>query len=108
MGNYVINAVHNFFFFFTGYILPNLNSKNFLIKILKTEDAIFVNQFRSITRGNFLFKIITKTLADQLHSFVSNIIPINQYSFVRRRRIHDCIYRGNISPASEILTHRFK
>ena len=52
-------------FFRTGRILENLNS-NFLVLIPKSEGASSIGNFRPIVLSNFLFKIITKILAERL------------------------------------------
>lgn len=39
----------------------------------KTSDAYTVDKFRSIVMGNFLFKVITKILADYLALVASRI-----------------------------------
>ena len=41
--------------------------------------------------SNFLFKIITKILADRLSTIASRIVCPNQFGFIRGRRIHECI-----------------
>ncbi|KAK3229338.1 hypothetical protein Dsin_001219 [Dipteronia sinensis] len=57
----------------------------------ETPNAILVDQFRSIALGNFLFKVITKIIADRLAEICSHIISPNQFGFIRGRQIGDCI-----------------
>ena len=55
------------------------------------DNVIFVDQFRPIALGNFLFKVITKILADRLGSISSRIIFENQFGFAKRRTSCDSI-----------------
>lgn len=77
-------------FFSSGKIAKGLNS-NFLILIPKSPNASMVNQYRPIVLGNFLFKNISKILANRLGIIVQQIISINQFGCISGRRIHDCI-----------------
>ena len=61
------------YFFVTGSILSGLNS-NFMILIPKIQNADTVDKFHPIVLGNFIFKIITKILADRLASIAVRII----------------------------------
>ncbi|KAK2656069.1 hypothetical protein Ddye_009121 [Dipteronia dyeriana] len=64
VGSNVVLAVHNFFH--TGVIFPGLNS-SFIDLLPKQKDSISIGQFRLIVLSNFLFKISSKILADQVH-----------------------------------------
>ena len=77
-------------FFITGSMPSNLNS-NFMVLIPKQESSATLDKFRPIALGNFLFKIITRILADRLNPIASRIISPQQFGFIRGRRIHDCI-----------------
>ena len=61
-----------------GFSHSNLNS-NFIILVPKVESTIFVDQFKPIAFGNFLFKVITK------------IILPNQFGFVKGRASRDYV-----------------
>ena len=60
-------------FFQTGHVLGGLNS-SFMILIPKVPGANSVDKFRPIILSNFIFKIITKILANRLASFIGNIV----------------------------------
>ncbi|KAK0585801.1 hypothetical protein LWI29_034129 [Acer saccharum] len=77
-------------FFHTGRVFPGLNS-NFLVLIPKIPNALLIDQFRPIALGNFLFKVITKIIADRLAEICSHIISHNQFGFIRGHQIGDCI-----------------
>ena len=53
--------------------------------------ALKVDQFRLITLGNFMFKIITKIIAHRLAIVCSCIISLNQFCFIQSRQIGDYI-----------------
>ena len=88
IGQNVIEAVIEFFT--TGKIFRNLNS-NFMVLIPKQESAASLDNFRPIVIRNFIFKIITKFIADRLNIITSRIISLQQFGFICRRRIHNCI-----------------
>ena len=48
-----------------------------------------VDQFWLITLGNFIFKVITKIIADQLAVVCFRIILSNQFSFIQSTQIGD-------------------
>ena len=50
-----------------------------------------VDQFQSIALGNFLFKIITKIIADRLDVVCSRIISPNKFDFIRSTQIGDAL-----------------
>ncbi|KAK2658878.1 hypothetical protein Ddye_005411 [Dipteronia dyeriana] len=57
-----------------------------------SEIEAFEKGFKEVElRGNFLFKVITKIIADRLAKICSRIISPNQYGFIRGRQIGDCI-----------------
>lgn len=41
--------------------------------------------------GNFLFKIITKILVNQLVKIASQIVSSNQFGFIKGWQVQDCI-----------------
>ncbi|KAL6206762.1 hypothetical protein ACLB2K_024009 [Fragaria x ananassa] len=88
IGLEVVNAVQSFFQ--TGYILPNLNCSHVAL-IPKVPEADTITQFRPIAMANFIFKIITRILADRLSPIASRIILPNQFAFLKGRQISDCI-----------------
>ncbi|KAM2736700.1 hypothetical protein PS2_024364 [Malus domestica] len=85
----VVQAVRSFFI--SGYILPNL-SCSFVTLIPKAQDTDSISQFRPIAMTNFMFKVITKILADRLAPIAAQIIFPNQFAFLKGRHISDCIH----------------
>ena len=49
------------------------------------------NDFRPISLLDGVFKIITKLLANRLQKIILQLIPINQYGFLKDRVIQDCL-----------------
>jgi len=84
----VVSSIQEFFY--TGVIIPNLNS-NILVLIPKIPGAASMVDFRPIALANFQFKIITKILAERLAIICMRIISPHQRGFVRDRNIADCV-----------------
>jgi hypothetical protein len=77
-------------FFYTGVIIPNLNS-NILLLIPKTPGAASMGDYLPIALANFQFKIVTKILAERLAIICMRIISPKQRGFVRDHSISDCV-----------------
>ena len=77
-------------FFITGTIPNNLNS-NLMVLIPKSDLAPLLDKFHPIELGNFIFKDITKIIAQRLNSITDRIISPNQFGFICGRCIHDYI-----------------
>lgn len=80
----VIGAIQSFFA--PSYVLPHFNS-NLVILIPKKQEADGIGDYRTISLANFVFKIITKILADHLGSIASRIISPNRSAFIKGRSI---------------------
>ncbi|XP_042482204.1 uncharacterized protein LOC122062621 [Macadamia integrifolia] len=85
----VCNAIRCFFI---SGIMPQGINNNFLLLIPKTEGADSLDKFRPLCMGNFICKIISKTLAMRLASFLPRIISREQGAFQRGKIIHTNIY----------------
>lgn len=84
----VTSAIRSFFFH--GDFPSGINA-SFVTLIPKLRDATRIEDFRPIVLGNFLYKIVTKILADRLGSLLNNLLSFHQFGFIPGRRIHDCI-----------------
>lgn len=67
-----------------------LNS-NFFTLIPKVKNADMLESYYPIVLGNFLFKIGTKIINGHLDVIVSRILLPNQFGFIFRGQIQDCI-----------------
>ena len=103
VGSDVISFVQ--YFFQHNWLYPNANS-NFIVLLPKIEGANVLSQFRPIALANFLFKIIPKILADRMSSIASRIISPQQTSFLKGRRITDCI--GLVSEGFNLLDRKIR
>lgn len=54
-----------------------------------------MDQFRPIALANFLFKIITKILADRLSLIAPRIISDQQHAFIKGRHISNCLFQAS-------------
>lgn len=88
VGHEVVQAVQSFFL--QGLVMPHFNS-NLLILIPKVPGADTVSQLRPVALANFVFKIITKILANRVGPIASRIISQNQNAFIKGRSITDSI-----------------
>ena len=66
-----------------------------MVLIPKTPDADEVTAFRPIVLSNFLFKVVTRILADRLSVVAARIISPNQFGFLKGRSISECIALGS-------------
>lgn len=78
------------FFFLSGFIQPRLNS-NFMVLLPKEPNAVVIEKFRLIVLDNFLYKIITKILANRLVEVANRIVFCNQFGFIRVQHIEKFI-----------------
>uniref|UniRef100_A0A8R7UGQ2 Reverse transcriptase domain-containing protein n=1 Tax=Triticum urartu TaxID=4572 RepID=A0A8R7UGQ2_TRIUA len=71
----------------------NLESINegFITLITKVPSPETLNDFRPITLLNCCLKIITKILANRLQKIILKLVHRNQYGFIKRRTIQDCL-----------------
>ena len=77
-------------YFRTGVIPTGMNS-SFVTLIPKGTDVTRVEDYRPIVLGNFLYKVVTKILANRLGVILAKVISPNQFGFIPGRNIHDCI-----------------
>lgn len=77
-------------FFHLGHVPKNLNS-NFIVIVPKEKTANSIDAFRPIVLGNFLFKIISKIIADRLGKTAVRIVSENQFGLLLGRQIQNCI-----------------
>jgi hypothetical protein len=64
---------------------------SFLVLVPKCSNPTTVNDFRPISLLNCCVKMITKLLAERLQKIILKIIHKNQYGFIRKRTIQDCL-----------------
>jgi len=83
-------------FFQNGWLPPNFNA-NTLVLIPKIPSADKIEHYRPIALANFIFKIISKVLADRLAGILPFIISKEQRGFVKGRNIRDCIALASVA-----------
>ncbi|MCI11013.1 RNA-directed DNA polymerase (Reverse transcriptase), partial [Trifolium medium] len=88
VANDVILAIQDFFV--NGKLLQNLNS-NLIVLIPKMNGAVSMSDFRPIALANFIFKILTKIIADRLASIAPKLVSEHQRGFIPGRQISDCV-----------------
>lgn len=77
-------------FFNDGIILREINHTNITL-IPKVKHPEVISQFRPISLCRFIYKIISKVLANRLQPFIHGIISEQQSAFIRGRQIQDNI-----------------
>lgn len=95
VGEDVFGAVSSFFR--EGHLLKELNQTNVTL-IPKTPNPEGMNHLRPISLCQFIYKIISKILANRLQPFIGNIISEHQSAFIPGRQVQD-----NIIVAHEVF-----
>ncbi|XP_077226384.1 uncharacterized protein LOC143862957 [Tasmannia lanceolata] len=80
IGPDIVKAIK--FFFQRGKILPQLNA-TFLALLSKTPDASSPEKYRPISLCNFLYKVITKLLANRLKPIMDSLISPFELAFIK-------------------------
>ncbi|XP_077226326.1 uncharacterized protein LOC143865431 [Tasmannia lanceolata] len=80
IGPDIVKAIQ--FFFQRGKILPQLNA-TFLALLPKTPDASSPEKYRPIDLCNFLYKVITKLLANRLKPIMDSLISPFELAFIK-------------------------
>jgi len=73
-----------------GHVSGGLNS-TFIALIPKISKATSYNDFRPISLCNFLYKIISKVIAERLKPWLSRVISPEQFGFLKDRQIFDAV-----------------
>jgi hypothetical protein len=77
--------------FFDGKVsLESINS-SFITLIPKVENPCTPGYFRPTSLLNYVLKIITKLLANKLQLVILKIVHKNQYGFLKKRSIQNCL-----------------
>lgn len=77
-------------FYSNQLCLQSING-SYITLIPKKDDAQKVSDYRPISLLNTSVKIITKLLAKGLQRILSSLLHKNQYGFIKKRTIQDCI-----------------
>ena len=86
IGGEVVEAVSSFFI--KGFMLRELNH-SFIVLKSKNSNTTTVQQYRPISLGNVLYKIISKLLANRLKRVLDKIVSPWQTAFVPERTIQE-------------------
>lgn len=89
-------------FFHSGRMLKEVNSTH-IVLIPKVNNAKTLDQYRPITLCNFVYKVITKILANRIKHVISNLTSPPQTAFLKDRSI-----RQTIILAQEMLKKIYK
>ena len=92
VGNSVCNAVKQFFD--TG-VMPSSLNKTLVVLIPKIPAPEQVGHFRPISLCNFVYRIISKIMANRLKPFIHRIISPQQSAFIPGRLIQDSMVIAN-------------
>lgn len=71
-------------------VLSQLNS-TFIMLIPKKKKVDSLNDYRSISFCNVIYKLITKIIAYRLRPILSELISKEQVGFLQKRQIHDAM-----------------
>jgi len=73
-----------------GHISGGLNS-SFIALIPKASKATSFDDYRPIALCNFLYKIVSKIIAERFKPWLSKVISPEQYGFLKNRQIFDAV-----------------
>src|SRR4051812_13406476 len=77
--------------FHVGQVSLQSINASFITLIPKTNAPTAANDFRPISLLNCTIKIITKLLANILQEVILQLVHTNQYGFLKKRSIQDCV-----------------
>jgi hypothetical protein len=77
-------------FYDEKFALESINS-SYITLIPKGDNPVSANDFRPISLLNSVLKIITKLLANRLQNIILKLVHSNQYGFLKKRSIQDCL-----------------
>lgn len=88
LGEDLLQVIEEFRSF--GRMYEAYNS-TFIILIPKSENPTSFNDFRPISSCSYIYKIISKILANHLWLILSNYISTEQFSFLQNKQIHESV-----------------
>jgi hypothetical protein len=88
IGKDVTDLIHDFYE--EKVSLESINS-SFITLIPKVENPTSPSDFRPISLLNSVLKILTKLLANRLQKIILKLVHKNQYGFLKKRSIQDCL-----------------
>jgi len=77
-------------FFSEEVCLQSINV-SFITLIPKVDGPTRISEYRPISLLNSSVKIITKLLANKLQPWITKLVHVNQYGFIKSRSIQDCL-----------------
>lgn len=80
--------------------LPQQINQTSIVLIPKIPNPVTMKEFRPISLGNILYKIISKTLANRINPLLTKCISLEQSTFVE-----GCSILDNVFIAYEIIQH---
>lgn len=73
-----------------GFVLKDFNN-TLIALILKKDEVRSFNDFRPISLGNTIYKIISKVMANRLKLTLDSIISIEQSGFLPNHSIYEAV-----------------
>lgn len=64
---------------------------SFITLVPKKDSPLTVNDYRPISLLNSALKLLTKIIANRLQPVILSVVHANQYGFIKRRTIQDCL-----------------
>lgn len=77
--------------FHSGLVCLQSINGSYITLIPKKDDAVLVSDFRPISLLDTSIKILTKILANRLQTALPSLLHKNQYGFIKKRSIQDCL-----------------
>jgi len=77
--------------FYNGQICLQSKNGSHITLVPKIDGPTRISEFRPISLLNSSVKILTKLLANRLQPFITKLVHLNQYGFIKNRSIQDCL-----------------
>jgi len=65
---------------------------SYITLVLKKQSPETINEYRPISLLNISLKLLTKLLAESLQQYITKLIHLNKYGFIRIRTIQDLLW----------------
>jgi hypothetical protein len=88
VGEDIIQLIQDFY---EGKVSMESINSSFITLIPKSDSPTSPNDFRPISLLNSVLKIVTKFLANRLQKIILKLVHKNQYGFLKKRSIQDCL-----------------
>ena len=81
--------------YYSSSTLDSRLNASFIVLILKCSSPSALNDYRLICLVGYIYKLVSKVLANRLWAVINDVIGPNQFAFITGRHILDCSLVAN-------------